>query len=181
MSEIGPINYSFQVTYAQRMALAMAEFRRMGWRGWVLKWIFYISFAIALVIEFVVIRWIYSDPRLPVDEHNFILMGVVATIVAISCAMLVTCMAQRSVWRSVSRDYEVRHGRIGPDGLAERRGALESKCGWAGIVSVERLPDVTLLCLGEGSGYVVPHDALPDGITPDALHERIDEWNRAAR
>jgi len=45
---------------------------------------------------------------------------------------------------------------------------------------LERMPKVTLLPLGDCMGYIIPDDALPDGVTIDVMHDSIENWRRGA-
>jgi hypothetical protein len=180
MSEMEPIRYSYSSSYANRLALTLAEFKRAGWRGRFLRWGFHLCVAVAVAIEVILLTWFLRTFSVPAIGHKTAHLGVAATLMAIFLAFSVFCYLQRVFVGAISRDAGIRDGSVSGDGVTEQRGAFRSQCEWAAIVGVERTPKATLLLLGDGMGYIIPHDALLNDVTADELNDRITEWRKAA-
>ena len=129
MSDFERIAYSYDATYAYRVALALAEYKRSGWRGQFQKWGLYICVAAAIAIEVFILRWFLSNHRMPEIGHKMVLLGGAATVAAIFLALSVYCFAQRLFGESLSRAAGQRHGSLSADGITEERGTFRSRCG----------------------------------------------------
>lgn len=181
MCNLERIDYSYRSTYDHRAALGRAEYKRLGWRGQFLSWGFYICLAVAVAFEVIILRWSLLDESLPDAGYRLVLLGGAATIAAMICAIALYCIARLFIGNPAFRDSELRLGSLSMDGITEERGSFKSWCGWTGIIDIERMPKLTLLLLGDGMGYIIPHDALPEGVNGEALHNRIDHWRKEAR
>ena len=66
--------------------------------------------------------------------------------------------------------------RLCAEGIVRSNGTLP----WRWIVDVAEVPGATLLLLAPREYLPVPHDLLPEGVTPEVLRARIAAWRAGA-
>ena len=173
------IRLSFVLSPQHRVMAAKAEARRLGWRGWVLRWgLLLLVTPVAMIASFLI-----SAGFVPGTEdfgRDLVLLGFYIGLLAVFVPVILFSLVQPMLLRSDPSEYGERHTRLSESGLVETMGPHESRMDWSGVLRVERVSRVTFLMIGEGRAFVLPDEGLPEGLEPKALLNRIEAWREAA-
>ncbi|MEM6354895.1 MAG: YcxB family protein [Pseudomonadota bacterium] len=173
------IQASYQLTIKHRQLLGLAEAK---FQGGLYRWYGYLFYVLAIGLTLLAALYVYKSnveeygPFFAEKRAVSVPIGLAATLIAQS----IFCWGYMALQGRGMRGDPVRRVTLTRDGVREDRPGSCSTLEWSAIAGVVPFKGHTFLLHGNGTGNVVPHDALEGGVTPDALARAIETWRAAA-